>query len=100
MAKGLVVPIPTFPAKYAFPVVVAPPDTVRPVVCPPAPIVDEAREYIPFVNPMSVDVEFAFVDPNVVEVKGKSPPLAEGHVVLHISPVIQIVVAESAVVLA
>src|SRR3989338_2119768 len=39
---GLVVPMPTFPPKYAFPVVVAPPKIVRPVACPPAPIVEDA----------------------------------------------------------
>src|SRR3989344_6697009 len=40
---GLVVPMPTFPPKYAFPVVVAPPKIVSPVACPPAPIVEDAR---------------------------------------------------------
>jgi hypothetical protein len=39
---GVVDPIPTFPAKYAFPVVVAPPEIVRPPACNPFPIVEEA----------------------------------------------------------
>ena len=36
-----------FPPKYAFPVVVAPPDTVRPPVCVPLPMVEEAVTRIP-----------------------------------------------------
>ena len=47
---GFVVPIPTFPAKYALPVVVAPPEMVRPVVCVPLPIVVEARNMVDPVN--------------------------------------------------
>jgi hypothetical protein len=42
-AVGVLVPIPTLLAKYAFPVVVAPPFTVRPPVCVPLPIVVEPR---------------------------------------------------------
>ena len=41
-ATGLVVPIPTLPAKYAVPVVVAPPLMVSPPAWVPLPIVDEA----------------------------------------------------------
>src|SRR5262249_28406905 len=44
---GVVVPMPTLPAKYAFPVVVAPPLTVRPPVCVPLPMVDEAWKILP-----------------------------------------------------
>jgi hypothetical protein len=40
---GVVVPMPTLPAKYAFPVVVAPPLIVRPPVCVPLPMVEEAK---------------------------------------------------------
>ena len=61
-----------FELKYALPVVVAPPDIVRPPVAVPLPIVEDASEYIPLVNPMSVDVEFAFVEPNRVLVNGKA----------------------------
>src|SRR3989338_11647606 len=43
-------PTPSVPAKYALPVVVAPPETVRPVVCPPAPTVEEACELNPFTS--------------------------------------------------
>ena len=39
--------ISTCPAKYALPVVVAPPEMVRPVVCVPPPIVEEAETKIP-----------------------------------------------------
>ena len=46
---GIVVPIPTFPAKYAFPVVVAPPDIVSPPVCVPLPIVELALMRMPSV---------------------------------------------------
>ena len=60
------------PPKYALPVVVAPPEIVRPVICVPPPMVDEASAYIPLLNPMSVDVEFAFVEPKVVGVNGNA----------------------------
>jgi hypothetical protein len=53
---------------------------------------------MPFVNPMRVVVELAAIAPKVVAVNGKDPPLLVGHVVLHVSPVRQIVVAERAVV--
>src|SRR3989344_2440883 len=39
---GVVVPMPTLPAKYAFPVVVAPPEMVSPPACVPSPMVEEA----------------------------------------------------------
>jgi hypothetical protein len=55
---GVVVPTPIFPAKYAFPVVVAPPLIVSPVACPPAPIVVEAYEVRPPLNERRVDVAF------------------------------------------
>ena len=42
VAKGVVEPTPTDPAKYAFPVVVAPPEMVSPPVWEPLPIVEEA----------------------------------------------------------
>ena len=61
---------------YILPVVVAPPDIVRPPVAVPLPIVEDASEYIPLVNPMSVDVEFAFVEPNRVFVNGNGEPTA------------------------
>ena len=38
---AVVVPV---PCTTKFSVVVAPPEMVRPVACPPAPIVEEARE--------------------------------------------------------
>ena len=82
-ANGDVVPIEIFPPKYELPVVVAPPDIVRPPACVPSPMVDDASEYIPLVKPMSVDVEFAFVAPNSVLVNGKSAPTPpDGHDVL------------------
>lgn len=46
---GVVVPMPTFPAKYAFPVVVAPPEMVSPVAPVPPPMVDEAKTPMPTV---------------------------------------------------
>ena len=55
---GVVVPIPTLPATYAFPVVVAPPEIVRPVVCVPPPIVDDANAVRPPLNCVRVDVAF------------------------------------------
>jgi hypothetical protein len=42
VANGVVEPTPTDPLKYAFPVVVAPPEMVRPPFCAPLPIVEEA----------------------------------------------------------
>ena len=53
---GDVVPIPTFPAKYAFPVVVAPPEMVSPPACVPFPMVEDAVANMPPVNPTSDDV--------------------------------------------
>ena len=47
---GVVVPMPTLPAKYAFPVVVAPPEMVSPPACVPSPMVEEARKRLPPVN--------------------------------------------------
>jgi hypothetical protein len=47
---GDVVPMPTELAKYAFPVVVAPPLTVSPPFWLPLPIVDDAVERNPFRN--------------------------------------------------
>src|SRR3989344_2813508 len=41
-ATGAAVPMPTLPAKYAFPVVVAPPRIVSPPVCAPLPMVEDA----------------------------------------------------------
>ncbi len=46
-AHGVVVPIPTELAKYATPVVVAPPEIVRPPICVPEPIVVDASESNP-----------------------------------------------------
>ena len=46
-----VAPTPMVPAKYAFPVVVAPPETVRPPACAPLPMVEEAVE----MNPAKVE---------------------------------------------
>ena len=43
-------PMPSLPATYEFPVVVAPPLIVSPPACPPLPIVDEANAVKPFVN--------------------------------------------------
>jgi len=40
LVYGVLVPIPTLPAKYAFPVVVAPPLIVSPPFCAPLPIVE------------------------------------------------------------
>ena len=64
-------------AKYAWPVVVAPPFIVRPLACVPPPIVDDASEYKPSVKPMRLEVALLVV-PNVsVGVNGKAlPPLA------------------------
>lgn len=59
---GLVVPTPTFPAKYALPVVVAPPEMVRPPACVPSPMVELACELNPFTsvrNPVESKVEVA-----------------------------------------
>ncbi len=50
LASGVVVPIPSVPAKYAFPVVVAPPEIVRPPICVPSPMVVDAKERRPPVN--------------------------------------------------
>ena len=47
VANGVVVPTPRRPAMYWLPVVVAPPEMVRPVAWPPAPIVVEAEEMRP-----------------------------------------------------
>jgi hypothetical protein len=47
---GEVVPMPTFEAKYALRVVVAPPETVRPPACVPLPIVEEAKAVRPALN--------------------------------------------------
>jgi hypothetical protein len=68
---GEVVPMPTLLAKYAFPVVVAPPAMVNPPVLVPLPIVEEAKAYIPWVNPIKVLVALAVAPPKVVGVKGK-----------------------------
>ena len=56
VANGVVVPIPTLPATYALPVVVAPPEIVSPVACPPAPIVEDANAVKPPLNCVSVEV--------------------------------------------
>jgi hypothetical protein len=47
---GVVVPMPTLLAKYALSVVVAPPKTVSPPACVPAPIVEEANAVRPPLN--------------------------------------------------
>ncbi len=57
LAHGDVVPIPTLPPKYAFPVVVAPPDMVSPPFWLPLPMVDEAYAVSPPLNCVSVEVE-------------------------------------------
>src|SRR3990167_4373950 len=44
---GLLVAMPTLPAKYAVPVVVAPPLTVSPPPCVPSPMVVEAVKMLP-----------------------------------------------------
>jgi hypothetical protein len=49
-ALGVLVPIPTFEAKYALRVVVAPPEIVRPPAWVPLPIVDEAVTRMPLLN--------------------------------------------------
>lgn len=58
-AHGEVVPIPTLFAKYATPVVVAPPEMVRPPARVPLPMVVEARKRLPPVkvleSPRSVE---------------------------------------------
>lgn len=53
---GVVVPTPMLPATYALPVVVAPPEIVSPVACPPAPIVEEAKAVSPPLNCVRVVV--------------------------------------------
>jgi hypothetical protein len=55
------------PCKIELPVVVAPPKIVRPVVCPPAPIVVEASDIRPLSKPTSVEVE----TPYEVTLQGK-----------------------------
>ena len=65
---GVVVPIPTFPPKYAIPVVVAPPETVRPPACVPLPIVEDAVAMRPWVMMRRVEVEL----PSVPGVHGKA----------------------------
>ena len=63
--------------KYEIPVVVALPFTYNPAA-PPPPIVVEAREYNPFVKPISVEVELAAREPNVgTAVKGYAKVVAE-----------------------
>ncbi len=42
--------MPTLPAMYAFPVVVAPPKMVSPPPCAPLPMVEEAEEMSPLVR--------------------------------------------------
>ncbi len=49
LVNGVVVPMPRLPAMYAFPVVVAPPEMVRPPACAPEPMVEEAETRIPSV---------------------------------------------------
>ena len=43
LLDGVVVPTPRFPAMYELPVVVAPPEIVRPAACVPAPMVLDAN---------------------------------------------------------
>lgn len=71
--------MPTFDPKYALPVVVAPPEIVRPPACVPLPIVEEAVAPIPCVKMVSVDVEFAAEVHAVVGVKGNDPPAPVPH---------------------
>ena len=44
------------PPKYAFPVVVAPPEMVRPPACVPSPMVVDANDVKPPLNARSVEV--------------------------------------------
>lgn len=53
---GVVVPMPTFPPKYALPVVVEPPEIVNPPAAVPSPIVEEAVDKIPPEKVSFVDV--------------------------------------------
>jgi len=67
------------PSAKNSPVVVAPPKMVRPVPVVPAPIVDEAREYRPDLNPMRVEVELC-VPQSVPVVNGNVNPGVEERV--------------------
>ena len=73
---GLAVPIPTFPAKYAFPVVVAPPLIVNPVVCPPAPMVEEAYAVRPPAKEDAV-VDVAVNEPESALLPRSDEPVTE-----------------------
>ena len=79
--SGAVLAIPTFPAKYALPVVVAPPEMVSPSACVPDPTVDEASDRKPDENVCSrVVVAVPFMvspvepSPIVEEARAMSPP--------------------------
>src|SRR4051812_5152504 len=64
-AHGDDVPMPTFPPKYAFPVVVAPPLIVSPAVAVPFPIVVDASESNPplkLSSPENVLISVSSVD--------------------------------------
>src|SRR3989344_8952833 len=53
-----IVVVPVVPVMARDPVVVAPPEMVSPVACPPAPMVELAVERMPLVNERRVEVAF------------------------------------------
>ena len=72
-AKGVVVPWPAFPPKYALPVVVAPPLMVRPPIAVPLPMVEDASEKIP---PESVESPVTPSVPEIEPLPAVSVPIA------------------------